>query len=213
MTDTKEKILRTALGLFAEHGYEAVSVSMIAGKLGITKGALYKHYRSKRDIFDQIVARMYELDGEQSRNHQVPEETYEVSPDSYENLSPEHIRAFTLAQFRFWTEDGFAADFRRMLSLEQYRDREMGELYRRCIVSGPVEYMEDIFREMIKEGILAEGDPGQFALEYYAPMYLLICMTEGAEGAEDRSRFAEMLDAHIRGFFEQKGKNNELCKE
>lgn len=87
MTDTKEKILRTALGLFAEHGYEAVSVSMIAGKLGITKGALYKHYRSKRDIFDQIVARMYELDGEQSRNHQVPEETYEVSPDSYENLS------------------------------------------------------------------------------------------------------------------------------
>lgn len=89
----------------------------------------------------------------------------------------------------------------------------MGELYRRCIVSGPVEYMEDIFREMIKEGILAEGDPGQFALEYYAPMYLLICMTEGAEGAEDRSRFAEMLDAHIRGFFEQKGKNNELCKE
>ncbi|MDD6845207.1 MAG: helix-turn-helix domain containing protein [Clostridia bacterium] len=27
-------------------GYEAVSVSMIAGKLGMTKGALYKHYKN-----------------------------------------------------------------------------------------------------------------------------------------------------------------------
>lgn len=206
MTDTKEKILRTALELFAEHGYEAVSVSMIAGKLGITKGALYKHYQSKRDIFDQIVARMYQMDGEQSQSHEVPEDTYEASPDSYRNLSPEHIRAFTLDQFRFWTEDPFAANFRRMLSLEQYRDREMGELYRRSMVSGPVEYMEDIFREMRKEGTLSEGNPGQLALEYYAPMYLLICMAEGTEDAEERARFAEMLDAHIQGFFEQKGK-------
>ena len=43
--NTKEKILVTALRLFAVYGYEAVSVSRIAGELGITKGALYKHYR------------------------------------------------------------------------------------------------------------------------------------------------------------------------
>lgn len=40
--NTKEKILVTALRLFAVYGYEAVSVSRIAGELGITKGALYK---------------------------------------------------------------------------------------------------------------------------------------------------------------------------
>ena len=55
MTDTKERILESALRLFARDGYEAVSVSMIAGELGMTKGALYKHYKSKRDIFDSIV--------------------------------------------------------------------------------------------------------------------------------------------------------------
>ena len=43
MTDTKEKILETALKLFAKDGYEAVSVSDIEDELGITKGALYKH--------------------------------------------------------------------------------------------------------------------------------------------------------------------------
>ena len=55
MTDTKERILESALRLFARDGYEAVSVSMIAGELGMTKGALYKHYKSKRDIFDSIL--------------------------------------------------------------------------------------------------------------------------------------------------------------
>ena len=57
MTDTKEQILMTSLKLFAKDGYEAVSVSDIAGKLGITKGALYKHYKNKRDIFDSIIER------------------------------------------------------------------------------------------------------------------------------------------------------------
>ncbi|MDY5973106.1 MAG: helix-turn-helix domain-containing protein, partial [Butyricicoccus sp.] len=56
MKDTKERILETALGLFAREGYRAVSVSRIAGALGMTKSALYKHFGSKRDIFDEIVA-------------------------------------------------------------------------------------------------------------------------------------------------------------
>ena len=44
MTDTKERIMQTALDMFSCRGYEAVSVSDIAGELGITKGALYRHY-------------------------------------------------------------------------------------------------------------------------------------------------------------------------
>ena len=53
-----EEILIVALHLFARDGYEAVSVSQIAGELDMTKGALYRHYKSKRDIFDCIVQRM-----------------------------------------------------------------------------------------------------------------------------------------------------------
>ena len=55
---TKENILIVALHLFARDGYEAVYVSQIAGELGMTKGALYRHYESKRDIFEHIVKRM-----------------------------------------------------------------------------------------------------------------------------------------------------------
>ncbi len=50
MANTKKNILMAALRLFSINGYEAVSVSQIAGELGMTKGALYKHYKNKRDI-------------------------------------------------------------------------------------------------------------------------------------------------------------------
>ena len=43
---TKEEILRVSVRLFAERGFDAVSTSMIAGELGITKGALYRHFKN-----------------------------------------------------------------------------------------------------------------------------------------------------------------------
>ncbi|MBU2701281.1 AcrR family transcriptional regulator [Sporomusaceae bacterium BoRhaA] len=69
MADTKENILQAALRLFAKDGYEAVSVSTIAGELGMTKGALYKHYKNKRDIFDCIVERMYQIDALRAKEY------------------------------------------------------------------------------------------------------------------------------------------------
>ena len=46
MLNTKEKILIAALHLFSQNGYEAVSVSQIAGELAMVKSALYKHYKN-----------------------------------------------------------------------------------------------------------------------------------------------------------------------
>ena len=79
--NTKEKILVTALRLFAVYGYEAVSVSRIAGELGITKGALYKHYKNKRDIFNCIFEYVCQLDVERSRKSGVPEQDYSDMPE------------------------------------------------------------------------------------------------------------------------------------
>ena len=42
--DTKERILESALELFAQNGYTGTSMSEIANKLGVTKAALYKHF-------------------------------------------------------------------------------------------------------------------------------------------------------------------------
>ena len=199
MSDTKEKILITALRLFSSDGFEAVSVSDIAGELGITKGALYKHYKNKREIFESIVKRMCESDSERSQNYSVPKEDFDKSPAGYDSVSIESIKGFTVAQYIYWTEDEFASYFRRMLTLEQYRSPEMAELYGKCITSGPVAYLEDIFRGMTERGILKKADPHLLATEYYAPLFLLINMAE----SQSKSDALNTLNDFINKFFDQ----------
>lgn len=200
MTDTKEKILMTALHLFARDGYEAVSVSMISGELGMTKGALYKHYKNKRDIFDSIVDRMYKLDAERSEQYDVPSSLDIDGPVSWEA-----IRQFTLAQYKFWTEDDFACSFRRMLALEQYRNAEIAQLYQSCIAAGPVEYMERIFARKISDGTLNGTDPKLLAAQYYAPMFLLICISDHSESNEQNTA---LLKKHIDSFISRNTERN-----
>lgn len=53
----------------------------------MTKGALYRHYKSKRDIFDSIVKRMEQQDSERARENEVPEESIEKIPEEYQNIS------------------------------------------------------------------------------------------------------------------------------
>lgn len=197
MIDTKEKILLTALRLFARDGYEAVSVSTIAGELGMTKGALYKHYKNKRDIFDSIVERMYRIDAERSAQYDVPADTYDADAEAYKSVAWDSIRSFRTAQFVFWTEDDFARSFRRMLTLEQYRNPEMAELYHSCIVDGPVDYMRSIFGEMTASGVLTDVDPELLALEFYSPMFLLI---GASDIKQDRKKHLDMLNRHMEQF-------------
>ena len=47
---TRERIQSIALELFAEQGYEKTSLREIAERLGVTKAALYYHFKSKEDI-------------------------------------------------------------------------------------------------------------------------------------------------------------------
>lgn len=199
MSVTKERILETALALFAREGYAGVSMADIAGELGITKGALYRHYAGKRDIFESILRRMEQMDGENAANHDVPAEPIERDEASYGDTEIESVVAYSEAMFRYWTEDPFASAFRRMLTLEQYRDCEMARLYSQYITGGPLKYMADLFREMTARGCWRENDPMQLALEFYGPMTLLMAVADGPEGVDA----VELLRAHLRRFVEK----------
>lgn len=188
MGHTKESILLAALELFARDGYEAVSVSAIAGSLGMTKSALYKHYRSKRDIFDSIVARMEQRDADGAEAFALPTDAVETSREGYAAACVNAVADYAKAQFRYWTQDEFAARFRRMLTLEQYRSEEMMHLYQQYLAAGPLKYLEDLFRAM------SFRDPRERAIELYAPMVMLYGVYDGAE---DKTAVCSELDACI----------------
>ena len=54
-TDTREQIRRLALELFAQRGYDGTSLREIADRLGITKAAVYYHFKTKEDILASLV--------------------------------------------------------------------------------------------------------------------------------------------------------------
>jgi AcrR family transcriptional regulator len=56
--DTRAEILDVASELFTEKGYDATSLREIADRLGITKAALYYHFRSKDDILRALLEPM-----------------------------------------------------------------------------------------------------------------------------------------------------------
>lgn len=46
----RDAVLRTAIELFIRQGYDATSISDLAGELGVTKSAVYHHFASKEDL-------------------------------------------------------------------------------------------------------------------------------------------------------------------
>lgn len=194
MENTKENILLVALHLFARDGYEAVSVSQIAGVLGITKGALYRHYTSKRDIFDHILQRMEQGDSEQAAQHDMPEESVESVPEQYQAISMKNLLEFSISMFEYWTEDDFSASFRKMLTLEQFRSEEMQSLYQQYLVSGPVGYVRDLFEGM---GIT---EAERKAAQFYAIMYLFYSIYDGAE---QKDGIKQQLETALSGMIQE----------
>ena len=306
MSEMKEKILRTALRLFAQEGYEAVSISRIAGALGLSKGALYRHYRDKRDVLDSIVREMERRDAEGAQEYALPgaEETEAMAarrteengaqetraegqaagntsgaqdgepsegmgasavlsgglpggaefaaardgePSGGEEFSgaqeeepsggaefsgareeepsggaefsgareeepsggaefpgardgepsggaespavtPRQLTEYARRMVRYWTRDEFAADFRRMLTLEQYRDPEMARMLRQYLTIGPMEYTALLLENM---GV---SHARERAAALCGGMYMLIC---AGDGAEDASECIALADAHL----------------
>lgn len=57
---TRERILDAAEVLFAQRGYEGVSVRKIMGRADADVSLAYYHFKSKRDLFDQVMLRRVE---------------------------------------------------------------------------------------------------------------------------------------------------------
>ena len=191
--DTKQRILAEALKLFSVNGYDAVTVEQVAAAVSLKAPSIYKPYRSKRDIFDSIVACMSEMDMERAKEYEMPEGTSEEMAEAYQDIPMEKIRVYTKAMFLHWTEEPFSSDFRKLLTLEQYRDTEMARLCQQYLSTGPVEYMADIFRSMSD----SDETAWQLALEFYGPIYLLYSVYDSTQ---DKTGALAAIDRHIDRF-------------
>ncbi|EID53134.1 TetR/AcrR family transcriptional regulator [Saccharomonospora xinjiangensis] len=77
--DTRSRLLATALRLFSKHGVGGTSLQMIADELGVTKAAVYYHFKTKDEITEavaapalqELLARMDEAERQRTRGAQI----------------------------------------------------------------------------------------------------------------------------------------------
>ncbi|MDD4508894.1 MAG: helix-turn-helix domain containing protein [Eubacteriaceae bacterium] len=206
---TKQRIVSEAVKLFSKNGYEAVTVEQIATAVGIKAPSLYKHYKSKKEIFESILERMNQMDFERAQEYGVPEGTMDEMAEKYAQTPLQKIMTYSEAQFLHWTEDAFSSAFRRMLTIEQFRSRDMSERYQKYLGSGPTEYMADLFTQMTKD----ESNGMQLALEFYSPMFLLYSMYDASTGPAEKKKITAMLHRHIDRFAKRLARDYGINKE
>lgn len=165
----------------------------IAVELGVTKAALYKHYKSKQEILESIVERMNQMDAERAKKYEMPEGNMAEVIAGYKDTALDKIKQYTKVQFLHWTEEEFPCRFRKMLTLEQYRDPDMAGLYQNYLAKGPVAYIEKIFAGLTKN----DQDARQLALEFYGPIFLLYSLYDETDEKQD---VTEMVEQHVERF-------------
>lgn len=174
MKTTKEKIMKTALELFSKYGFDAVSVEMLSTELGVTKGALYRHYESKYEIFRDILNRVVQEDRDNAEVNSLPLER----EGEYHVSSLNDLIEFTLNQFQFFTLDQFGSAFRRLVTLEQFRNAEMIHLYQDVFMNGPLQYTEKILSSLMDDGKIKQCDIKEASIEFFAPFFTMLSLSD-----------------------------------
>lgn len=195
---TKQRILDEALTLFAEKGYGNVYVGQIAEAVGIKAPSLYKHYRSKQDIFNAILDEMKNRYDKQAGTLNMNGSDVDADVPLFSKVSEDDLVKMGIGLFSYFLHDEYVCRFRKMLTLEQFHNSELSLLYTKQYVDNPLSYQSTIFSMLAAGGVIAQGDTDVMALQFYAPIYLLLtlCDREPQREAEALKR----VEQHIRQF-------------
>ena len=198
--DTKREIIEKALELFAERGYDAVSVGEIAAAVGIKAPSLYNHYKNKQAIFEAIVedtAARYERDTDNLDVH-VQDVTKDFA--TFGHITVQALTEKVRGIFLYSLHDKNVSLFRKMMTIEQFRSPELAALYSARYVDRMVEYHANIFRNLIAAGEIANLYAITLAYAYVSPVITLLGVCDRQPEREEEC--LKKLGEHVKLFFD-----------
>ncbi|MBQ7766989.1 MAG: helix-turn-helix transcriptional regulator [Lachnospiraceae bacterium] len=196
--NTKQRIMDEALTLFAEKGYGNVFVAQIAEAVGIKAPSLYKHYKSKQDIFNAILDEMKQRYDAQAEALNMNGNDATADAQMFAGISEDALVQMGIGLFSYFLHDEYAGRFRKMLTMEQFRNPELSQLYTQQYVDGPLSYQAMMFTILTGEAILAGDDVNVMAIQFYAPIYMLLTLCD--RHPEREVEALRLLEQHIRQF-------------
>ena len=187
--DTKERILAAALDMFSQNGYAGTNIRELTASLGLVKSGLYKHFKSKEEIWNSLLDKMIAYYDERfgSPEHLPP------VPDSLEGLT-----AMTMQMVDFTIHDERIVMTRKMLAIEQFRDERAKALATKHFLTGLTDMFTHVFTGMMDKGLLRRDDPRMLAFAYTAPISALIHLCDREpEKTKDAIAQVEAFSRHF----------------
>ena len=202
---TKERILDEALTLFSEKGYANVYVNDIAEAVGIKAPSLYKHYKNKQAIFDAILEVMYARFKETAGSLNIAGDDADVDAGIYKSMEETDLVQLGKNLFLYYLHDDYTKRFRKMLTIEQFRDKALSEVYMDQYFDAPLSYQGMLFGLIVQQGLLKTDNIPIMTLHFYAPIYTLLTVCDRDPTREEEC--LKLLEEHIRKFDELYGRN------
>ena len=193
--NTKQAILESSLELFSVQGFEATSISQIAGAVGIRKASLYSHFENKQAILDALVQKVLEQYEEHSLFARAD---WEKDAGSIPKTPADAVQMIQ-GQIRYILHDPAISRARKMLVIEQFQNPELAKLQTKQNYSDVLRYFTGLVRQLIRQGVLAEDDPEIMAAQLCLPISVWINLCD--REPEREQEVMELVDKHIRQFF------------
>lgn len=195
--NTKQEILEAALELFSVQGFEATSISQIAGAVGIRKASLYSHFESKQAILDELVKEVLK----QYAAHSIFAKTDWGKDSDNLPMTPDDSVQMIKGQIRYILHDPHISKARKMLVIEQFQNPELAKLQTKQNYSDVLEYFAGLIGQLIRQGVLAEDDSEIMAAQLCLPISVWINLCD--REPEREQEVMELVEKHIRQFFKR----------
>ena len=189
--NTRQEILEASLELFSFQGFEATSISQIAGAVGIRKASLYSHFESKQAILDALVD---EVLAQYAKNSLFAHPRWDSLPGT-----PDEAEQMIAGQLRYILHDPAVSRARKLLVIEQFRNPELAQMQTRQNYADVLAYFTELVKRLGARGVLREDDAELMAAQLCLPItvWINLCDREPEREAE----VMELVERHIRRFF------------
>ena len=205
---TKEKILEKALILFAEKGYANVSVEEIAAEVGIKAPSLYKHYKSKQDIFNAVIDKLKKSDTHEELVNSLNANDEFDNTGAFIGNVEKLITAIGFESFVHLSGPTQLKQFRKLMSVEQFNTTEPAELFVKQYYDDMISRYSDLFSKLSSSDVLKNEDPELMALQFYAPLFMLMTMSDAIP--ERKNEFSCLYENYIDLFIKIYSKENHI---
>lgn len=172
---TKDKILSAGLKLFSEYGYSDVCMKEIAKEAGIKAPSIYKHFKSKQELFDTILDNsVIRLD---EKIHHA--EDYQVDLGYKVGLDIERL---AIDIFNYLINDYYVSRVRKMISIEMYRNPQIMNYYVDSFIEKPRKRQEEIIEFY---GLADCGELEVLSTIFYSPILLAVKLYDSNSANEE----------------------------